>query len=176
MWHATNNFTPFGSSEFIEHSLLHLHNLQFHNYCHRQYHNYFSCWSYCYSLDTTQLVVSGLHLILNTSNWLNTHYSLLLNSVCCSLCRLGTDNLENTSLLGNRYQVLLSGVSTYALPSNSRCTDSPVAWRHSLARKGVYQALRNDGRSGDMWRHSRERRGHVTPTSCCAIHVTIHLV
>jgi hypothetical protein len=31
-----------GSSKFISHSLLHLHNLQFHNYCHLQYHNYFS--------------------------------------------------------------------------------------------------------------------------------------
>jgi hypothetical protein len=26
------------------HSLLHLYSLQFHNYCHRQYHNYFSCF------------------------------------------------------------------------------------------------------------------------------------
>jgi hypothetical protein len=97
--------------------------------------------------------------------------SLLLNSVRCSLFRLGTDNIENTLLLGNRYQVL-SGVSTYALPSNRRPT---VAWRHSLAGRDVYRALRNDGRSGSMWRHSREHRFHVTLTSCCAIHVTILL-
>jgi hypothetical protein len=52
----------------------------------------------------------------------------------------------------------------------------PVAWHHSLTGKGVYRALRNDGRSGGMWRHSRERRVHVTPTSCCAIHITIWIL
>jgi hypothetical protein len=36
-----------GSSEFISHSLLHLHSSQFYNYCHWQYHTYFSC---CHSL------------------------------------------------------------------------------------------------------------------------------
>jgi hypothetical protein len=34
------------------------------------------------------------------------------------------DNIQNTLLLGNRYQVLLSGVSTYALPSKRRCKNS----------------------------------------------------
>jgi hypothetical protein len=43
----------FGTSEFIPHSLLHIHNLQFHNHRHRQYHNYFSCWSHFHLLDTT---------------------------------------------------------------------------------------------------------------------------
>jgi hypothetical protein len=55
-----------GSSEFIAHSLLHLHNSQFHNCYHLQYHNYFSCCSHCHSLDTTQLVAAGLQRILNT--------------------------------------------------------------------------------------------------------------
>jgi hypothetical protein len=53
-----------GSSEFIPHSFLHSHNLQFHSYCHLQCHNYFSCCSHCHSLDTTQqLITAGLHLI-----------------------------------------------------------------------------------------------------------------
>jgi hypothetical protein len=34
--------------------------------------------------------------------------------------------------------------------------------------------VRNDEWSGGMWRHSRERRVHVTPTFCCAIHVAIY--
>jgi hypothetical protein len=42
-----------GSSKFIEHSLLHLHNLQFHSYCHLQCHNYFCCSNF-HSLDITQ--------------------------------------------------------------------------------------------------------------------------
>jgi hypothetical protein len=113
-------------------------------------------------LECNWLVTLSLVTHTLTRNWLSPHCSL--NSVRCSLFRLGTDNIENTLLLGNRYQVLLSGVSTYALPSNRRPT---VAWRHSLARRGVYRALRNDGRCGGMWRHSRERRVHVTPTSCC---------
>jgi hypothetical protein len=32
-------------SEFIAHPLLHLYNSQLHNYCHLQYHSYYSCWS-----------------------------------------------------------------------------------------------------------------------------------
>jgi hypothetical protein len=48
-------------SKFIALSLLRSHNLQSHHYCHLQHHNYFSCWSHCHALDTTELVAAGLH-------------------------------------------------------------------------------------------------------------------
>jgi hypothetical protein len=43
-----------------------------------------------------------------------------------------------------------------------------VAWRHSLAWKSVYRALRSN-RCGCMWRHLQKRIGHVTPTHCCTM-------
>jgi hypothetical protein len=70
---------PIQYSEFIAHSLLHLHNLQLHKCCHLQYHNYFYC-SHCHSLDATQLVAAGLHSTRRfhdphspTEYWLNAH-------------------------------------------------------------------------------------------------------
>jgi hypothetical protein len=33
---------------------------------------------------------------------------------------------------------------------------------------GVHRALRSNGLGGGTWRHLRKRRGHVTPTYCCA--------
>jgi hypothetical protein len=50
-------------SEFITHSLVHLYNLQSHNYCHLQYYKYLSR-SHYHALDTTQLVGAGLHWTL----------------------------------------------------------------------------------------------------------------
>jgi hypothetical protein len=40
--------------------------------------------------------------------------------------------LKNQSALNRR---------VYRFPSNSRCTDSPVEWRHSLAPGGVFTEL-----------------------------------
>jgi hypothetical protein len=186
--HVTSR--PSGSSEFIAHSLLHLHNSQFQLLPSAV--SQIQLLLLPFTPANAGLQLTGYSLSSNsllTHNWLNPHCSL--NSVRSSLFRLGTDNIENTLLLGSRYQVLLSGVSTYELPSNRRCTNSPVAWRrvyrlpsnscctgfpvawrHSLAGKGVYWAPHND-RSGVTWRHSRDRRVHVTPTSCWSIHVTI---
>jgi hypothetical protein len=70
-----------GCSEFIAHSLLHLYNSQFCNYCNLQYHNYFSCWSHCHSLNATQLVAAGLEFILDTSNSLSSN-SILTTHYC----------------------------------------------------------------------------------------------
>jgi hypothetical protein len=58
-------------SEFIPHSLLQIHNLQSHNYCHQQYHNYVFC-RHCRALDATQLVAAVLHFILDPGSIL-TH-------------------------------------------------------------------------------------------------------
>jgi hypothetical protein len=55
-------------SELIPHSLLHSLDLQSHNYCHRQYHNYLSC-SHCHSLGTAQLIAAGLHSTRRLLDW-----------------------------------------------------------------------------------------------------------
>jgi hypothetical protein len=77
-------------SRFIPHSLLHSHNLQSYNYCHRQYHNYLSC-SHCHSLDTAQLVAAGLHW----TQWFHDPHSVATNHT------IGihvTDSLATTAL------------------------------------------------------------------------------
>jgi hypothetical protein len=76
-----------GSSEFIAHSLSHLHSLQFHKYCHPQYHNYFSCCSHFPALDTTQLVAAGLPLHSATA-WLHL-ICLASQSTHCPHCSAG---------------------------------------------------------------------------------------
>jgi hypothetical protein len=100
-------------------------------------------------------------LILSTSNWLITdEYSSRI---------FRTDHIENSYVIATT--VVWRRV--YQLPSNSCRMAFFVVRCHSLVVRGVYWVLRSDGRSGGMWCHSLKRRVHVTPTSCCAIHVTI---
>jgi hypothetical protein len=72
-------------SEFIPHSLLHSHNLQSYNYCHRQYHNYLSC-SHCHSPNTAQLVAAGLHWTRRLLEW--NSLRRMQHSVSLLFCRL----------------------------------------------------------------------------------------
>jgi hypothetical protein len=64
-------------------------------------------------------------LKVNTStidlSWTTFSWQILSNSLRCFLCRLGTDHPQTTHLLlSSGYHVLLSGVSTHALPSTGR--------------------------------------------------------
>jgi hypothetical protein len=114
VWHATSNFTPLGSSEFIPLALTLT-----------QFTISQLLPSEAATIQLTRYSLSVVTHSLITHNWLNPHYSL--NSVHCSLFTLSTDSRENALLLSNRYQVLLSGAFTYALPSTRHCMGSPVA-------------------------------------------------
>jgi hypothetical protein len=95
-----------GSSEFTAHSLLHLHNLQFQNYCHRQYHSYFPCFLFLWRMLDC--------------NWLVTppRWRVLL------LCSFRTGNTKTSYVIA----FTVAWCRVYRLPSNSRCTGSLVAW------------------------------------------------
>jgi hypothetical protein len=116
------------------HSIIQLHNSQFHIYCHLQYHKYFSCWSHCHALDTTQLVVAGLRLIQVIGNWLNTHCSL--NSVRCSLFRLGTTDTRYCCQVFLPSHCLAIGVARTPLLCDAVFTDclATVVARSRLLR------------------------------------------
>jgi hypothetical protein len=97
-------------SEFIAHSLVHLHNSQFHNYCHWQYHNYFSSF---HSLRR-MLDCNWLRWLLHF-NWLIT-LSVVTGSIitdCPSPSHIVTDgqSVSKSCVLGlmTRY-LLLFGI------------------------------------------------------------------
>jgi hypothetical protein len=90
-------------------------------------------------------------------------YCQILTQYWLLFCRIlplysfRTNHAENSLYCWN--------VFTGRLHSNGRSTDSTVARRRSLAWKGCLPLCSN-GLGGGMWRHSRKRRGHMTPHYC----------
>jgi hypothetical protein len=84
-------------SEFIPHLLVHLYNSQLHNYCHRQYHNYFHCSRQFHDphrVTPDHKLTSHTHIFLLLESLQFTRYNSTRISILTTLVTLVT--LMNT--------------------------------------------------------------------------------
>jgi hypothetical protein len=99
-----------------------------------------------YTFKTAASMTNNYNTLkVNTSTielpWMMSSWQMFSNSLQCFLYRLSTGHPQKThQLLGNGYHVLLSGVSTHALPSNGR----PIV-AHSLLWYMFTSLLPNNG-------------------------------
>jgi hypothetical protein len=161
------------------HSLLHSHNLQSYNYCHRQYHNYFYC-SHGHALDTAQLAAAGLHWTRRLLDWNS------LRRMQHSNCLTATHTLSYKPLAGQWTTCLISLLRCHLVDRCCRATLPGLAycWVITIALSLVMSPRGRESLPSVVywWKEW----GYVTsprestefprpPTSCCAIHVTIYV-